>query len=476
MAETTMTLDQAMAAAVDHQKAGRLAEAEALYGAVLKVRPAHPVANHNMAVVALRVGRPDAAEPFARQAIASNPNIGAFHNTLGEVYRALARHDEALAAYNQAIALNPAEAFAHNNRGIVLGALGDVVGAEAAFRRAVDLQPRYPDALANLAHTLTKTDRHAEAERLFRSALELQPGHVEARLGLARCLLALRRPNDGWAELAALRGHEHLPGFPLLRTATLYAEAGHATEAEALLREALARDPADAIGAGPMLSILTSADPPARAADAQMARLYAGKAAGWDNGASGYRAAVLVADALRPALPASVLDLGCGTGLVAEALKPGVERLVGVDLSEAMLAKAAEKRIYDELHQGEFVAFLNQSGETFDAIACAATLIHFGDLARPFAAMAGRLKPGGLVAMTLFPLDDPSSFAVHPKAGLAQNGVFAHGRGYIAEVAQACGLEVVEIRDEVHERFEGSETMGLLVLLHRGQGLVGEIC
>ena len=45
------------------------------------------------------------------------------------------------------------------------------------------------------------------------------------------------------------------------------------------------------------------------------------------------------------------MDLGCGTGLLAQILKDkyGFEHMVGLDLSEEMLAKAREKGVYKRL-------------------------------------------------------------------------------------------------------------------------------
>ena len=45
------------------------------------------------------------------------------------------------------------------------------------------------------------------------------------------------------------------------------------------------------------------------------------------------------------------MDLGCGTGLLAQILKDkyGFENIVGLDLSEEMLAKAREKGVYKRL-------------------------------------------------------------------------------------------------------------------------------
>src|SRR3990167_9426576 len=50
-----------------------------------------------------------------------------------------------------------------------------------------------------------------------------------------------------------------------------------------------------------------------------------------------------------PCATLDILDLGCGTGLCGTALKPYAKTLIGVDLSEKMLAIASEKKSYDQL-------------------------------------------------------------------------------------------------------------------------------
>lgn len=46
-----------------------------------------------------------------------------------------------------------------------------------------------------------------------------------------------------------------------------------------------------------------------------------------------------------------VLDLGCGTGLLGHVLKEkyGFDNIVGLDVSEEMLARAREKGVYKRL-------------------------------------------------------------------------------------------------------------------------------
>ena len=53
-----------------------------------------------------------------------------------------------------------------------------------------------------------------------------------------------------------------------------------------------------------------------------------------------------------------VLDAGCGTGLCGPLVAPYARRLVGVDLSERMLARAGDAERLRRAGQGELTAYL----------------------------------------------------------------------------------------------------------------------
>ena len=54
-----------------------------------------------------------------------------------------------------------------------------------------------------------------------------------------------------------------------------------------------------------------------------------------------------------PSQRLDVLDAGCGTGLCGVLVAPFARRLVGVDLSDGMLAHAGDKNIYHALIRAE---------------------------------------------------------------------------------------------------------------------------
>jgi predicted TPR repeat methyltransferase len=123
-----------------------------------------------------------------------------------------------------------------------------------------------------------------------------------------------------------------------------------------------------------------------------------------------------------------VLDAGCGTGLCGVVVAPFARRLVGVDMSEGMLAHAKNKNMYHALMKAELTEYLRGNNETFDLIVSSDTLVYFGDLKGIVAAFAGALRPNGLLVFTL-------EHAVGESEGvdyrLELHGRYSHAQAYV---------------------------------------------
>ena len=99
---------------------------------------------------------------------------------------------------------------------------------------------------------------------------------------------------------------------------------------------------------------------------------------------------------------ARILDAGCGTGLVGEALHAlGYRALIGLDYSEAMLEQARRKAVYRSVHQGDLMARLDFEDAAFDAVICVGTftLGHIGPSA--FGELLRVVRPGGHLCFTV---------------------------------------------------------------------------
>jgi predicted TPR repeat methyltransferase len=137
----------------------------------------------------------------------------------------------------------------------------------------------------------------------------------------------------------------------------------------------------------------------------------------------------------------TVLDVGCGTGLVGERLLGKVGVLDGIDLCEEMVAKARSKNVYDRLVVAEAAAGLAGCG-THDLILCNWCLLYMPRLDDFFAAAARALSPGGQLVLTVYACGDAwDALAMGERE-------FAHSRPYLRRLAKSNGLaeDRMEIR------------------------------
>ena len=68
-----LTLSQAIKKGIEAQRAGKVQEADRYYTAILKVKPKHPEANHNLGVLALEIGKTTDSLSFFQTAVEVNP-------------------------------------------------------------------------------------------------------------------------------------------------------------------------------------------------------------------------------------------------------------------------------------------------------------------------------------------------------------------------------------------------------------------
>jgi len=91
-----------------------------------------------------------------------------------------------------------------------------------------------------------------------------------------------------------------------------------------------------------------------------------------------------------------ILDMGCGTGLLGQILKPHNVIIQGVDISKKMLEIARSKNIYDMLFCEEILSFIENTIVSYDIVAASNTVMYFGNLVDLLKPLTTILKKGGL--------------------------------------------------------------------------------
>lgn len=104
----------------------------------------------------------------------------------------------------------------------------------------------------------------------------------------------------------------------------------------------------------------------------------------------------------KPLAGLMIADAGCGTGLVGiELSKLGATDIVGLDISEGMLAVAKNTAVYDDLRTADLTKRLDFEDGKFDALTCCGTFTHGHLGPEPLEELTRVVKVGGVVAATV---------------------------------------------------------------------------
>lgn len=180
-----MTTSALFADALQHQQAGRWAEAEARYRELLIQDRNHAEAHYNLGCVLSSTGRPASAIACFRAALAVRPNFPEAVNNLGNALRAAGQIQESAFAYRAATAMKPDFALAWNNLGAAMKDLGRMEDAVTCLDRAIAADPTHAGYASNRAYSVyylpgqSPADHRREAEKWAAvHAASLRPARI----------------------------------------------------------------------------------------------------------------------------------------------------------------------------------------------------------------------------------------------------------------------------------------------------------
>ena len=403
------------------------------------------------------------------------------HETNGAAVRAIeasiaaGKLSEARAALNALRAAEPQDVRVHLVGAMLARASANRPDEIASLQRVVELAPRWPLGHIELAKALTRSDRFdeglaavAEAVRLapqdlsvleaavaianaagydavaephLRTALALRSDDLSVRKALALCLSRQQKFAEAETHWRAALAKDGDDAFALSWLGICLVGMGRKKEAADILERAVVLAP-ESHAAKFSLALARGETP--RTLPPQLTRdLFDGYARRFDKelvDAFGYRVPERVAEMISQRSATRVLDildLGCGTGLLALHVGRVNGAFVGVDLSAGMIAQAQQRGVYTELRQGELLDELRKTpAQSFDYIVSIDVFIYVGDLSEVIPAAFAALRPGGaLIFSCETAADSEGSYVVRP------SNRYAHSCAAVERLCRDAGFE-----------------------------------
>lgn len=335
-------------------------------------------------------------------------NSAEAYSDYGNMLKEIGRLDEAVDSYQQALAIRPDYAEAYGDLGTVFKEQGKLDKAIASYRQALILKPDYAKAYINLGVVYQEGGLLREAAANYNRALAIKADYVAAHFNLG----------------------------------ALHMSLGQTEEALHCFRLAITYKP-DLAPAAHMIAVLEGNTTQA-APQEYIKELFDHYATNFENHLLNkleyktpqllfQKFTSLIEGDWRPIVHA--LDLGCGTGLSGELFTEVADRLSGVDLSDRMLEIARTKGVYHDLHQGDIVAFLNDSDELYDLFLATDVFVYVGALEAVFKAIRDRSLPGAYFAFSTEWIEGVDFV-------LQKSARYAHSRRYINSLCKRFGFRV----------------------------------
>ena len=345
-------------------------------------------------------------------------------NLLGASFNKSDRPIESIASYQQALKIKSDFPQALNNMANTLVEMGDLDSAITHYERAIKIKPDYMNAHSNLGFALSQKGDHEAAIISFKKALKISPSNSDAHNKIAASQMA---KGDDKEAIKSFKKVIELDPDDMKAHHLLAALSGKTTNAAP---KKYVEGLFDHYASNFELSLVKKLqyDVPKKLAELAMINEPSGSLG-------------------------SVLDLGCGTGLLGARLRDSCERLEGVDLSQKMLAQAQAKNIYNKLTQVDILHYLKSEKLNFNYYFAADVFIYVGNLSDLFYLIKNRNRSSGKLIFSTETAETGGFF-------LEKSGRYSHSKGYIQSLCDEFNYKLIafseiDIRKEDNQFIAG---------------------
>lgn len=445
------------------QKQNQLNEAIKFYEAAIKIKPDYADAHFNLSTVYTQQQKFEEAINHLKIALQHQPEHLQAHAHIGQLYLRKDQLDAAIFHYRQRLKFDPDHVESHHQLAIAWTKLADYEQAIEEYKKALRLQPNHIEALHNLGSLYMTQRRPDLALQYFLQLLSVQPD-LDAYYNLGVIYSYQDRHQDAIHFLNECLKMEPKFYNALVNLGAVYLKIDDLAQAASYYEQALALKPKD-----PellyILAAINQKSAPQTTPKEYISHLFDEYASHFDKHLIDYldyQVPQLLFNAvseIENSQRLKILDLGCGTGLCGEKLRPLAQQLIGVDLSEKMLEVAKAKQIYDELLNLDVVEALSKFQE-LDLIVAGDVFGYVGDLQEIFLRANAALKKAALFAFTVETTTEPNFV-------LQSNARFAHNPNYIENLSAQNNFQIIK-NDSVILRMQKNQPVaGYLFLLRK---------
>ena len=463
------------------------------YTLAIQYKPNNDIAYNNLATIYFLQGELDYAEKYFKKALIINPNYTDANFNLACLYAKKSTWQLAVDCLNQTIESDPSHPKAYGQLGqIQQHQLNQIKQAISNYNKHLEIDIDDGQIHFQLGTALSEQQQYDDAIYHFQQTLLQQPDHLNAQENIGICYLRVQKPLQALPHYLFLLQHSQTVEN-YLNIGIIYLHLERHKEAIDYLNQADKLLPSDSnIIEHLALCYL-------KKGDLDQAKHYYHQAASLsqENQSLQYISAALSQSKQLKQAPLiyieqlyneyapyyqqqllkqldyqvpkrffqalnetlnldnpqlNIVDLGCGTGLVGEQIKPMARNLIGVDIADNMLAIAKQSGIYNQLIKQDIQQALPNLTD-LDLITAACTFDYIGDLEPILTTAHQSLNSGGIICFS-------SEKCYDQDYQLQVNMRYSHSKNYMTKLLTKIGFTIIRIdnliiRHEFKQPIEG---------------------
>lgn len=393
----------------------------------------------------------DTALKYISLADSISPNNDSIKVMFGLILLVLDQNTQAKINFEKALVYNPHSIPALVNLGNIETNLGNFDFAEVHYKRALELNPQELNAHLNYANMLYQQKRLPEALEEYRVAVIINPNIPEVSNNLGIILKDIGEFEESLGLF--FNAFSHNPkqeeySINIAETLILF----YQQDAENALKiaEKWVKQNPDNIFAKHTFASLKGE----KLVDN---KVYTEKL--FDHFADNYELVLQnigysVVRSLRHLtgdVKGTLVDLGCGSGLVGEAYKTVFSTIIGVDISEKMLEKARNKGTYQKLIKSDILEYL-QTKPQADLFIAADVFGYIGNLEPVIKNIAPQPLAFSIEELT----DNEENHKLFP------SGRYKHNPQYIEKLLRQYGYKDIKQEKTVLRQENGQDVNGII--------------